>query len=122
MRDKKGRSHGFHAVIDYNSNVLDVDEIQFFRTRKANWNLGEELIETPYGNKVRCYDKERCICDLFIRDDYDDEDRVYALNEYANGYLDISKLYRYARILGVYEKVSNVFEVIRWNHARPKVW
>jgi predicted transcriptional regulator of viral defense system len=85
-------------------------------SRKKTFSLGSTEVKTPFGNKVRCYDKERCICDLFIRpDDYDYEDRVYAINEYKSKYLDFKKLYEYARQLGVYQKVQNVFEVIGWN-------
>lgn len=84
--------------------------------RKKTFQLGIIEVTTPFGNKVRCYDKERCICDLFIRQDsYDYEDRIYAINEYRKYYLNIKKLYNYAKELGVYTEISNVFEVIGWN-------
>jgi len=86
------------------------------QSRKDTFYLGITMVETPFGNKVRCYDKERCICDLFIRpDNYDYEDRVYAINTYKNEYLNFDKLYNYADKLGVLEKVKSVFEVIAWN-------
>ena len=37
---------------------------------------------------------------------------IFAINEYKNKYLDFKKLYEYAKILKVFEQVSNVFEVI----------
>ena len=65
---------------------------------------------------MRAYDKERCICDLFLRpDEYDAEERVYAIEEYRARSLDLEKLYSCAKQFGVYEKVKNVFEVLTWN-------
>ena len=86
------------------------------QTRKDSFHLGITMVETPFGNKVRCYDKERCICDLFIRpDNYDYEDRIYAINTYKNEYLNLDKLYSYANKLGVLDIVKSVFEVVAWN-------
>ena len=74
-------------------------------SRKSTFNLGIININTPFGNPVKTYDKERCICDLFIRPDfYNYEDRVFAINEYKNKYLDFKKLYDYAKKLGVLKK------------------
>ena len=103
-------------TIPYSTCVPKINGYNVKYSRKETFNLGIENIDTPFGNKVRCYNKERCLCDLFIRPDYYDyETRIFAINEYKNKYLDFKKLYEYANILGVYEKVSNVFEVIGWN-------
>lgn len=106
----------YNVVVPYNSSIPKIIGLSVLRTRKDNINLGEAFITTPYGNLVKCYDKERCICELFIKpDNYDYEDRVYAINEYKEKYLNIEKLYSYADKLNVLENVKNVFEVIRWN-------
>ncbi|MFA6843176.1 MAG: type IV toxin-antitoxin system AbiEi family antitoxin domain-containing protein [Bacilli bacterium] len=107
----------YSAALPFNTTTPKIKNFKFFKTRKETFNLGIEQVRTSYGNLVRCYDKERCICDLFIYDDYDYdyEDRVYAINEYINNYLDLEKLYRYARRLNIYSKVKSVFEVIGWN-------
>ena len=103
-------------TIPYGTCVPKIKSYSVKYSRKESFELGVEMIETPFSNKVRCYNKERCICDLFIRPDYYDyETRIYAINEYKNKYLSFKKLYEYAKILGVYDKVSNVFEVIGWN-------
>ncbi len=102
-------------TIPYGTNVPTIDGYARKYSRKNTIMLGLADAKTPFGNTVKSYDKERCICDLFIRPDhYDYEDRVYAINEYKEKYLDFKKLYDYAKKLGVYEKVSNVFEVIGW--------
>ena len=96
--------------------IPKLDGYTIKQSRKDTFYLGITMVETPFGNKVRCYDKERCICDLFLRpDNYDYEDRVYAINTYKNVYLNFDKLYNYARILGVLDKVKSVFEVVAWN-------
>ena len=97
-------------------NIPKLEGYTIKQSRKDTFYLGITMVETPFGNKVRCYDKERCICDLFIRpDNYDYEDRIYAINTYKNEYLNFDKLYNYARILGVLDKVKSVFEVVAWN-------
>lgn len=102
-------------AIPYGTSTPQIAGYEVRYSRKSTFTLGITELETPFGNNVRSYDKERCICDLFMRPDYYDyEDRVYAINEYKNKYLDFKKLYDYAKKLGVYEEVSNVFEVIGW--------
>ena len=102
--------------IAYGMNIPKLEGYTIKQSRKNTFYLGITMIETPFGNKVRCYDKERCICDLFIRpDNYDYEDRVYAINAYKNDYLNFDKLYEYAKKLGVLDKVKSVFEVVAWN-------
>lgn len=102
-------------TIPYGTSTPQIAGYEVRYSRKSTFALGITELETPFGNNVRSYDKERCICDLFMRPDYYDyEDRVYAINEYKNKYLDFKKLYDYAKKLDVYEEVSNVFEVIGW--------
>lgn len=102
-------------TIPYGTNAPQIDGYEIKYSRKGTFSLGVTELETPFGNIVRSYDKERCICDLFMRPDYYDyEDRVYAINEYKDKYLDFKKLYDYAKKLGVYKEVSNVFDVIGW--------
>lgn len=105
---------GYYVTFPYGTNIPKIKNYIIEQTRKKTYDLGIEYIETPYGNKVRCYNKERCICDLFIND-YDFEDKIFAIIEYKNNYLDFDKLYNYADQLGILDKVKNVFEVIVWN-------
>lgn len=105
----------YEALFPYGYNNK-VDRVKMRYTRKESYSIGIDNIKTMFGNLVKSYDKERCICDLFINPDkYDYEDRVYAINEYKNNYLNFDKLYSYAKQLGVYDEVKNVFEVIGWN-------
>ena len=84
-----------------------------FISRKEHvYRTGISEVTTPSGNVVKCYDKERCICNLFLYDIYDEEEKAYAILEYKRRYLNLEKLYEYAKILGCYEQVMNIFEVI----------
>ncbi len=112
----------YEAMVKYGMFVPTIDNMKIYCTRKNTYSLGIIEIETMFGNKVKCYDKERCICDLFLRPDhYDYEDRTYAINEYNNYYLNIKKLYEYASKLGVYNEVKNVYEVIKWNKKGQRI-
>lgn len=112
----------YEAVIKYGQFVPSINNINVTCSRKRTFDLGIIELETMFGNKVKCYDKERSICDLFLRPDhYDYEDRIYAINEYNNYYLDLKKLYDYAARLGVYNEVKNVYEVIIWNKKGQSV-
>lgn len=107
---------GYYGTIPYENSIPKYDNLKVIRSRKVTVGIGVEEVVTPYGNSVKCYDKERMICDLFINPaHYDYEDRVYAINKYNSDYLNIDKLYNCARQLKVYDEVRNVFEVIRWN-------
>ena len=104
------------VTVPYHKSSVKIENFNVIRTRKKTFDLGITMIDTPFGNEVKCYDKERCICDLFIRPEhYDYEDRIYAINEYSKHYLNMKKLYDYAKKLNVYDEVKNVFEVIGWN-------
>ncbi len=105
----------YEASMPYGTNIPKIKGVKIRQSRKKTFLLGVTEVQTSFGNYVKTYDKERCICDLFLRDDYDYEDRVYAINEYKDNFLNLKKLYGYARELNVYDKVKAIFEVIGWN-------
>ncbi len=105
----------YEATMPYGTNIPKIKDVKIRQSRKKTFLLGVTEVQTSFGNYVKTYDKERCICELFKRNDYDYESVIYAINEYKDNYLNIKKLYEYAKVLNVYEKVRNVFEVIGWN-------
>lgn len=105
----------YFAILPYECSIPVNANIKIKRTRKETFDIGVTLVDTPYGNKCKCYDKERCICDLFIYDDFEYEEKAYAINTYKEKYFNKDKLYSYAKKLGVFKEVFNVFEVIVWN-------
>ena len=118
LQDLSNRQfEGFFAVLSHDNAIPRINDLTVQRTRSKNIDVGATVIETPYGNLCRCYDRERCICDLFVYDDFEYEDKAYAIREYAKHHLDAAKLYEYARKLDVYDKVSSIFEVILWDNT-----
>lgn len=104
------------VTVPYGTTVPKIEGAKVIVSRKKNIDLGVTIVNTCFGNPVKCYDKERTICDLFMRpDNFDSEDRVYAIKKYNQYYLNRAKLYEYAKQLGVYSEVKNVYEVLVWN-------
>lgn len=109
------QSPDYEASFPYGTSAPKIEGFRVRQSRKSTFGLGVTEVETPFGNIVKAYDKERCICDLFLRPgEYDAEGRAYAIEEYRSRFLDLEKLYAYAKQLGVYEKVRNVFELLIW--------
>jgi predicted transcriptional regulator of viral defense system len=77
------------------------------------------IIETisPYGNPVKVYNAERCICDM-IRDEkeFDLELQNRVLDYYFRSNVkDIDRLLEYAKIFNIYEKINTIVEVmLKW--------
>ncbi len=77
------------------------------------YNLGVEEVETSFGNTVKAYNQERTICDVIKhRDKYDGETFVKAIKKYVRNSYNQSKLFEYARIMGIEQKVFEVIEVV----------
>lgn len=89
-----------------------ISGIKIYRVNAAIYETGKDWVLTPFGNKVYAYDKERCICDLFLFSEHDNEAVRYAINAYKQSGIDYEKLYSYAKRLGVFDKVFSLFEVI----------
>lgn len=104
---------GFEATFPHSSRIPTNTELVCHTIRSSNYRLGIQQIKSPYGNDVPCYDAERCICDIFVYDDIEYEDKFFAINQYVKR-LDYDKLYSYAKILKVYDRIHDVFEVVGW--------
>ena len=77
-------------------------------------DLGICNVRTPYGNSVRAYDLERTLCDIVRGQRVVD---VQVVNPAMKAYArkkgkSLSKLFEYARALGVEKKVRNYMEVL----------
>ena len=84
-----------------------------FYVDKEIYNMGLTEVETPYGNKVRVYDIERCICDIIRSKNRMDLEHIkYAIRSYIKRKdKNINKLSEYAEKLGVKEEVMNYIEI-----------
>lgn len=74
------------------------------------YELGIVEIETPNGNKIRAYDKERCICDIIRSKGRMDSEQVKkTIKQYIRSRdKDIAKLSEYSKIMGINKKVMEM--------------
>ena len=74
------------------------------------YELGIVEIETPNGNKVRAYDKERCICDIIRSKGRMDLEQVKkTIKQYMQSRdKDIAKLSGYSKKMGINKKVMEM--------------
>lgn len=77
------------------------------------YEIGIVEIETPSGNKVRAYDKERCICDIIKSKGRMDLEQVKkSVKQYIHSKdKNIAKLSDYAKRMGISEKVMKMVGV-----------
>lgn len=76
--------------------------------------LGLTERPTPLGNRVRCYDAERCVCDLLRnRSRIDIETFSAALKRYfSTGSVNQHRLAKYAESMGVMNNLTPYLEVL----------
>ena len=74
------------------------------------YEIGVTEVETPSGNKVRAYDKERCICDIIRSKGRMDPEQVKkSVKQYIESKdKNIAKLSDYAKRMGISEKVMEM--------------
>lgn len=103
------------AIFPFGTKIENTQIKSYYSRNKIFYELGIDYIMTPYGNKVRCYDKERCICNLFLSNITDEEEKIYVIKEYIDNHLNIKKLYTYSDILGCGERIREIFEILLWD-------
>lgn len=77
------------------------------------YEMGIVEVETPNGNKVRAYDKERCICDIIKSKGRMDPEQVKkSVKQYMRSKdKNVVKLSDYAKRMGISEKVMEMVGV-----------
>lgn len=93
-------------------NTSKVQNIKCYKPCRELYELGISKVKTPLGHEVKSYNIERCICDLFYYDDFDIEDKSYAIKTLDKSKIDYDKLFSHAKIMKVLPQVKSVFEVI----------
>ena len=92
------------------------EKCRVFYVSDEIYELGITEAETPYGNKVRTYDKERCICDIIRskrRMDYEQVEK--SIKKYLESKdKNVVKLYEYAKKMKIEEKVMKQLEKINY--------
>jgi predicted transcriptional regulator of viral defense system len=81
---------------------------------RASYDLGVVDVKTSLGHAVRCYDREKTLCDIIrISGKMDPEVYTKALRLYARSKKkDVGKLMDYARAMKIEKKVSEIMMVV----------
>ena len=81
---------------------------------QGEYGLGMTEVTTNFGNNVRVYNRERCICELIKnRKEYEVQMFQTAIKEYmASRDKDLSLLSKYAEKLKVYDELMKYVEVL----------
>jgi len=80
-----------------------------FYASDDTYELGVTEVQTPNGNKVKVYDKERCICDIIRSKSRMDSEQVQkSIREYMNSKeKNLAKLSEYSNKMGINKKVMD---------------
>lgn len=131
-RYSKGIFSGYTAM--YLQNMCDEIPVNFYMTFPHGYNtkslanstypvvasytipklyeLGVIEVKTPYGNRVRTYDRERTLCDIVRGDGIDRDVTKQAMKNYIQDGPDLVKLMDYAKILRVTPKIHHYMDVM----------
>lgn len=103
--------YNYTVTVPQSYHVDTVNEkCNVFYVSKDIYELGVVEIETPNGNKVRAYDKERCICDIIRSKGRMDSEQVKkTIKQYIQCKdKDIAKLSEYSKKMGINDKVMEI--------------
>lgn len=97
---------------NYSGNLQRNKKVRLCYVKKDVYELGLIEIKSPQGRMIRCYDVERCLCDLIkYKNKIYFEYLKYAFVEYYRVQKnDTKKLYEYAKKLNVYEEIKEFME------------
>ena len=75
------------------------------------YDIGIIEINTMFGNSIKVYNAERCICDMLKSESFDIELQNKILDNYFRSKeRNSNKLLEYAKIFNIYEKVNTLVE------------
>ena len=103
--------YNYTVTVPQSYHVDTVNEkCNVFYVSEDIYELGVVEIETPNGNKVRAYDKERCICDIIRSKGRMDSEQVKkTIKQYIQcSDKDIAKLSEYSKKMGINDKVMEM--------------
>lgn len=111
---------GLSERVPYNLDVTTIQGKKIISNAKVHYvvrnkfNIGIIEVESSYGNSIKIYNAERCICDMLKNPD---QYEIELYNKIINNYFkskekNLILLDEYAKYFNVYEKLSNIMEVI----------
>ena len=116
MSDRVPHTWDISVPQGFNASRLKKDNknIRLHYINLDRWEIGITETLSPSGNKVRLYDKERCIIDLVKgKDKIDKQLYLHALHEYfEDASTDKSLLIKYAKIFHIESKVRDYMDIL----------
>ncbi len=90
------------------------DNVTVHYVQKDIYGLGAAEYESPYGNQIKVYDKERTLCDLVIsKRVVESEVFKQAFQEYfRQSKKDVNKLMKYAKRMNIETEMFKLVEVL----------
>ena len=90
------------------------EKVNVHYVTKEKFDIGIIEITSPYGNPIKIYNAERCICDI-LRNSNSVDIELY--NKIINNYFreknrDLSTLEEYSKMLNVHKKFQHIMEVL----------
>ncbi len=90
------------------------EKVSVHYVTEDKFNIGITEITSPYGNPIKIYNAERCVCDILKNSNSVDLE-VY--NKIVNNYFrqrdkDLITLEKYAKELNVSKKLNHIMEVL----------
>lgn len=100
-------------VTTLNHNNISED-LQIHYIAKDKFDIGITEIESPYGNPIKIYNAERCICDLLKNKNEVDIELYNKIirNYFKQANRDLITLEEYSKIFNIHGKFENIMEVL----------
>ena len=103
----------YHITVErgYNGSLRKIKKVKLHFVKKELFDIGIIEIKSPQGQLIRCYNAERCICDLLKdKDNQDIETIKYALKEYLKdkNERNIPLLLEYAERFNVLDTIQSI--------------
>ncbi len=108
----------FHITVPQGYNIKHIKRkllnIKVHYVKKEHFNLGIVDIKTPFGSTVKCYDMERCVCDIVSKRKFIDRQIfTIAIVEYFNSKnKNIRTLVKYSKVFGIEDEIRKYIEVL----------
>lgn len=108
----------FHISVPQGYNVEHIkrkcSNIKVHYIKREFFHLGACEIKTPHGVQVKCYNIERCICDIVVeRKSVDKQIFTDAITRYFKSRdKNIRNLIKYSRVLGIEDEIRKYMEVL----------
>ena len=97
----------------YGGSLRKNDKVKLYFVKNSILDLGKIEITSPFGMKIKVYDKERTICDIVKnRNNIDMEIFSKAIKNYINSNnKNLNKLMKYAKELKIEKKIKEYMEI-----------